>query len=53
MDVVFCKDCKFRWTSDCWCYYLDSYYVEDEGYEYTDTWLLENENDYCSRGERQ
>ena len=53
MDVVFCKDCKFRWTSDCGCYYSDSYYVEDEGYEYTDTWLLENENDYCSRGERQ
>lgn len=45
VEVVRCKDCKFRGTDDC----LNSYYSEYEGV-YVDPM---DDDDFCSYGERR
>ena len=45
VEVVRCKDCKFRGTDDC----LNSYYSEYEG-AYVDPM---DDDDFCSYGERR
>lgn len=45
VDVVRCKDCKFRNTSDC----AMRYECDNCSVQYS--W--ENNNDYCSYGERR
>ena len=43
--VVHCKDCIYRCTDSC-----PAWYVEDGTYR--DKWVLNNDNDFCSFGER-
>lgn len=45
VEVVRCKDCKFRGTDDC----SNSYYLECEG-AYVDPM---EDDDFCSYGERR
>lgn len=44
VEVVYCKDCKFRKTEDCAMYYKCNCGEQH-------TW--ENDNDFCSYGQRK
>ena len=54
MEVVRCKDCKYRETVGCPMYYEENIEWDDDGYTECDTIIHDNTTDYnfCSYGER-
>lgn len=46
VEVVWCKDCKFQGTDSCETWH-------EENGTYRDNWILDNEDDFCSYGERR
>jgi hypothetical protein len=46
VEVVRCKECKYRCTDSCPTWYMESW-------TYRDKWALDNDDDYCSYGERR
>ena len=45
VEVVRCKDCKHQGSTNCPTYY-------EESGTYRDCWALDDDNDFCSYGER-
>lgn len=54
-DVVRCKDCKYRETSECSMVFYETIWWDDDGYSETDTITHDNTEDdgFCSYGERK
>ena len=46
VEVVRCKDCRYQGRAGCPTYYEDSM-------TYRDCWALDDDNDFCSYGERR
>lgn len=55
VDVVLCKDCKWRHTDDCPMYHEEWQEWDDDGYLERDLVVTDNTVDegFCDRGDRR
>ncbi len=55
VDVVLCKDCRWRHTDDCPMYFEEWQEWDDDGYLERDLVVTDNTVDdgFCDRGDRR
>lgn len=55
VEVVRCRDCKYRYDDLCPMYYVEEISWDNDGWTETDHAVhdLTNDDDFCSRGERR
>lgn len=55
VEVVRCRDCKYRYDDLCPMYYVDEISWDDDGWTETDHVVhdLTKDDDFCSYGERR